>query len=236
MATYDIISNLQNILAALGGGAGTKTSAASLSVTPASNAVFPVSATALPLPTGAATEATIAALLAQTPAPQRHSYRAGFANHAGYATPTDLVGIRGSATKTIAVHGITLALMATAGSVQRTDWVKRSTANTGGTRSNPTALPYDSTSPAATAVVDLYTAAPTTGTLAGILQTVAASTGSTGGTFGSFLFSPTIVTANDLRRPAILNGINESIYFNFRGAALPAGFNIEYGFIEWTEY
>lgn len=65
--------------------------------------------------------------------------------------------------------------------------LKRSAPDTGGTSTTPTAVPYDSTSPAATAVARAYTANPTAGALVGAvdatqlwLPTGAINTDSTG--------------------------------------------------------
>lgn len=48
--------------------------------------------------------------------------------------------------------------------------IKRSTANTGGTATNPAAVPLDSTNGAATATVSAYTANPTLGTSLGLIH------------------------------------------------------------------
>jgi hypothetical protein len=120
--------------------------------------------------------------------------------------------------------------------------IKRSTANTLGTgAATGTPVPVDSGQAAASATLDIYTAAPTLGTAVGTLMTdhaqVSAPTNA-GVVIG--LVSPSTaipqnpVMAGDLRRGIVLRGINEALYLNYGGAALTAGFTALYGF-EWIE-
>jgi hypothetical protein len=128
----------------------------------------------------------------------------------------------------------------TAAGVATLHYLKRSAANTGGTATNPAGVPLDANDAAASGVLSVYTAAPTTGTLAGKLfiqsqGTVAATSApaffgfSTGG-------APGLATmVADLRKPIILRGVAQSFCVNFDGAALPAGFSAIWT-IEWVEY
>lgn len=158
--------------------------------------------------------------------------------YTAYATPTDLECISGSSTKTVAVVDVKILAQSTSATGMTLTWVKRSTANTGGTATNPTAIPVDSSAAAATGTVTLYTAAPTTGSVVGTVssQIVATSTltaspnaGSLGnmwGNSGGFLI---------LQTPVLLHGTAESVCLNFAGAALPGGFSATMA-AEWFEY
>lgn len=77
------------------------------------------------------------------------------------ATPTDVLQIGGSATKTIRLKSIIVAGTATAASNIIVRLIRRSAANTGGTSTTPAPVSRDTTNDAATAVVRLYSANPT---------------------------------------------------------------------------
>lgn len=81
------------------------------------------------------------------------------------ATPTDVVVIGGSSTKTVRVKSIRLDGVATTGVNVPIYIQKHSTANTGGTPGTAVDLvPLDSSDSAASATVTWYTANPTVGT------------------------------------------------------------------------
>lgn len=169
------------------------------------------------------------------------TYAAAFSEYAAYATPTDLFTIIGSATKTVAVLDFAIGIQSTASAIQKVDLLRRSTASTGGTPTVLTAVPHDSAQAAATAVAEIFTAAPTLGTSAGIIKSIyaASSTLAIGPTLLNLNFTnynaPSPQFADDFRRPPILRGAGESLCFNYRGAALTAGF-LACGFVVWTEY
>lgn len=192
---------------------GQQTSAASQSIVPASDARFVLS-NAAGIPSGAPT------------------YVASATGYTAYATPTDMFTIYGSATKTIAISGLVIEMGATAGTLVSLYWIKRSTANTGGTSSALTPVPFDSADAAATATLKSYTAAPTLGTAAGTIAIVPTTTGTLTGapstvnyptTSGVLaLGAPSLVV--DMRKPVILRGVAEGLAINLNGAALPGGF------------
>src|SRR6266566_4778592 len=92
---------------------------------------------------------------------------------APYATPTDWVVIRGSATKVVRVVHIEYSGVATAATAGNIILIKKHTiANTGGTSTNPAFIKHDSNDGAATALVLLYTVAPTIDGTAAIWKTV----------------------------------------------------------------
>lgn len=97
-------------------------------------------------------------------------YSAAIDDLAAANTCTDLLRISGSATKTVFVQEIRISATATAGKTLDIRLARRSTANSGGTASQPTVVKHDTDSAAGTAVVDAYTANPTVGTLVGLLR------------------------------------------------------------------
>lgn len=118
---------------------------------------------ALPASAGATGEATLA-----------HTYsRATYMASSAFTTPaaatTDMFEIYGSSTKTVKVERIEVAYVGTDNNTIPTKCflLKRSSANTVGTAVTQTAIPVDSNSAAATAVVKVYSANPTTGSSLG---------------------------------------------------------------------
>lgn len=170
------------------------------------------------------------------------TYRVGGAGYTAYATPTDLIGIRGSASKTVVVTSMALRIQAGSAALQTISLIKRSTANTGGTVTNPTGVPVDSLQNAATAVVDMYTALPTSGAAVGTLMIdhVPSNTSANQGGLIQLVIASTGIPQNpfmagDERRGITLRGAAESIYFNYAGAVLTGGFTALWQF-EWYEY
>jgi hypothetical protein len=86
------------------------------------------------------------------------------------ATPTDIFTLTGSATKVVTIMRVEISGTEAVVSMHEFDLVVRSSANSGGTFTNPTAVPHDPNDAAATAVATAYTASPTTlGTTVGTL-------------------------------------------------------------------
>lgn len=83
------------------------------------------------------------------------------------STATDIAQLCGSSTKLVRVTKITFGGRATAVTSGDLILVKRSTANTGGTSTTPTKVPYDASAGAAAATFTAYTANPTLGTSVG---------------------------------------------------------------------
>lgn len=167
------------------------------------------------------------------------TYSARFTTYAGYATPTDMFTLTGSATKTILITSAVMNIQATTGAPAVVSLIKRSTANTGGTSTPATAIPYDSQNAAATATTNLYTVAPTLGNTVGTLidiygnMTVAVT--ASPGAF-SLIAATRMPTSSvvDIRQAITLRGINEVLAMNWGGAALPTGF-VASGYFEWVE-
>ena len=162
-------------------------------------------------------------------------------DYAAYATPTDMVGLvnpTGSG-KVIRVTETNFLPRSTAATTTAPLWhlLKRSTLNTGGTLTNPTPMKYDSANADPVGIVNLYSAAPTPGTLAGAYRVTSSNTAAVAsqpppviGSSRSILNAATLVTNQQYLtlRPG------ESLYWNFNGVALPAGFVAGWDF-EWTE-
>jgi hypothetical protein len=149
------------------------------------------------------------------------------------ATATDVLVLKGSATKIVRVTRASILGSATGASIYDLYLTKRTTANTGGTSTAPTATPSDTLDEAATATLALYTANPSalgTGTLLeGTKVYLPAGSAPAGaGAIRDIIFG----NRND--KAPVLRGVNESIAFNFAGATVPAGASI-YMHIEWTE-
>jgi hypothetical protein len=148
------------------------------------------------------------------------------------ATSTDILDIYGNASTTVEVRRITIHGIATATSEDLMYIVKRSTANTGGTRVAMTAVPMDAVWAGASSVPGSYSANPTTGTLIGnigvaYVPLVTASGGSESGHEWCFGINGT--------PPLRLIGTSQGIAINRNSVVVPAGMTIAVE-IEWVEY
>lgn len=142
----------------------------------------------------------------------------------------DVWRISGSATKTVYIRKIRITATATAVQRNRVSLIKRSTANTGGTLVANTAVPYDSTDVAATASVNHYTAAPTSGTATGQVRTAAYLIPTATSLYNSeMIFEFTENEGN----PLVLRGTAEGLGVVF-GVAPGAGNLISIS-VEWDE-
>lgn len=90
----------------------------------------------------------------------KSAYSVVMINVAPASAATDVFTIIGSGTKIVRIRALTVYGSQTTGSVVPISLVKRSTANTGGTSTTGTAVPFSSGDAAATAVVSAYTANP----------------------------------------------------------------------------
>jgi hypothetical protein len=147
------------------------------------------------------------------------------------ATPTDVFGITGGADRNVYVLRIGIVSIQTTAGVNLWHLEKRSTANTGGTATNPAAVPLQSGNTAADATVIQYSANPTTGTSLGHLACV-------------YLSSPAVALPLEVQyaydfesehgQPLALLDATESIYWNFDGAGLPTGMTV-LCYVHWCE-
>jgi hypothetical protein len=152
-------------------------------------------------------------------------------NVAGSAT--DIFTITGSATKVVRIKRISLSGWRTANTQFSVIGLRRSTANSGGTSTTPTVVPYDSSYAAGTAVARAYTANPTLGTLVGNLfsQTVAIGT-QTPGNAQSLPTIPLEIEFQEDRAP-VIRGTNEVFALNLAATTI-AGSSLRIT-VEWTE-
>lgn len=97
----------------------------------------------------------------------RNTYGSTRQAFAPASSATDIAQLCGSSSKLIRVTKITFGGRATAVTSGDLILVKRSTANTGGTSTTPTKVPYDASAGAAAATFTAYTANPTLGTSLG---------------------------------------------------------------------
>ena len=158
---------------------------------------------------------------------------------APYATPTDWVVIRGSATKLIKIVRIEFSGAATAATAGLVATIKKHTiANTAGANTNPTPVKHDSNDGAATATVLLYSVAPTIDASATIWRTI--RQGLTAVTPAAFSATNPVVTPylwdyNDAAyEPLVLRGVAQECAINFNAVALIAGEVLDYQ-ISWSE-
>lgn len=142
---------------------------------------------------------------------------------------TDIFTITGSATKIVRITHIEISATQTTAGNANVVVLKRSTANTGGTSTNPAKVPHDSQNAAASATVAAYTANPTVGTLVGNIRSnkIFVSTATTMGEE---------ITMDFGVRPSqavVLRGTAEVLAVNLNGVTLAGGsFDID---IEWSE-
>ncbi len=148
------------------------------------------------------------------------------------ATPQDIFTITGVASTLVKVARLEIAGTATASATVLITLLKRSTANSGGTSTNPVKLSYDSGDTAAGATITAYTANPTAGTLVNNLRTRKLLLGAT---------SPTTILDRMIEeygvRPAkcpTLRSASEVYAVNLGGVTALAGWAFDI-FIEWTE-
>lgn len=160
------------------------------------------------------------------------------------ATPTDIVKITGASGKVIRVMSMRLTTTNTAAGSQQYALIKRSADDTTGTFVAATAVPLDSGSAAATAVVGHYTANPGgLGAAVGTINTVRwASPAAVPASFAGVAVDagmeilPVVMTVAGLPfvQPVTLRSAAEVLVINFAGAALVAGQTHAYSIV-WTE-
>jgi hypothetical protein len=160
---------------------------------------------------------------------KRATYSAAIQGLVLAAAATDVFCVSGSASKTIIIKHIAFAGTATSSTVSDMLFLKRSTANTGGTSTSPAITPHDSTNAAGTATILAYTVNPTTGTLVGNFEAI------------KFTLPTTTIQINERAttygieedQGIILNNATESACLNFNGQTV-AGASINVS-VEWRE-
>jgi hypothetical protein len=154
---------------------------------------------------------------------KRATYSVGIGSLALAAAATDFFCIQGSATKTIIVKKIEYYGAAT--NLENADifTVKRSSANTGGTSTNLTVVPMDSTNAAPTATVTAYTANPTTGTLVGIADAEKMTFANNGTGANSQIYGRQADYGIEEDQGFVIRGTSEEVCLNLGGATVAGG-------------
>lgn len=147
------------------------------------------------------------------------------------ASATDVVTIVGSATKVIRIQKFWFSGTQTTSGVVTCFAIVRNTANTGGTATQPTPVPFDSSDSAATAVVNVYTANPTTGTAVGTISAEKTTFETTAAAAANDHFG--FALDSDGIKPVTLRGANQSLSFNLNGVTVTGG-SIAFSIL-WTE-
>lgn len=227
-------------------------------LTDGSGVTQPISASSLPLPTGAATSANqtttntslssidgkLPALITTTPSLSASaitvrpipyeptSYSAVASAFTPAATATDVFTLTGSGTKTINVHRIEVSGTTTSGSAIKITLglIRRSAANTGGTTSAITVAKHDSTNAAATASAVFYTAnAASLGASAGTIRSNTTSFQASGVSDTNLNWD----FNDDGGQPIVLRGTSEVLAINFNSTTVTGGvISIS---VEWSE-
>lgn len=206
----------------------------------------PVSAASLPLPSGAATAAnqstantSLSSIDSKLTSPltvtstgvSKATYGAA-ATFTAAASATDIFTITGSGTKTVKVLHIGINGTNTGNTNVFFNVIKRSTANSGGTSTTITDVPFDSTDAAGTATVRSYTVNPTTGTAVGTVKS-------------DYAFFPTLASTNQgtniqhefdsgLNKPVVLRGTSEVLAVSMNGVLITGTTSLSIDII-WTE-
>lgn len=138
------------------------------------------------------------------------------------ANATDFFQIVGSSTKVVRVLKVVVSGTASSAATVDVLLVKRTTANSGGTSTQPAIAGHDSNDPTATAVVNAYTANPSgLGTSAGNIGARKLNLGASGSA-GTVEWEFTTRTDKGV----VLRGTSQSLNLNWNGAAVPAGTNL----------
>ncbi len=209
-------------------------------------ATQPISAAALPLPAGASTELTLAAMSAKLPATLGSktstaslsvvpsvdpTYAAATGPFAPTLLPTDVFVITGSATKTVRVRKIVVTATQTNAGYARLAVIKRSADDTGGTSVPTTRVPLDSANAAATAAARHYTANPAVGLAVGVVRDDKVFVATNGPIATSTPSERSVFDFSDA--PVVLRGAAEILSVSLNGVTLAGGnVNID---VEWSE-
>src|SRR5579885_1247630 len=165
---------------------------------------------------------------------QKATYRAAITALAAVTGCTDLFTLTGSASKVIRLSRVEFSgTIATAAMYLDVLGILRSTADSAGTKTNPSAIPLDTNDPAATAIVAAYTANPTLGNAIGTIRA------------DKYLLALTGTPAQPDRlvwefgnrpgeRAVVLRGANSVFALNLNGVAISNATLIDIA-IEWTE-
>jgi hypothetical protein len=157
------------------------------------------------------------------------TYSAATGGFTPATTATDFLTIVGSSSKTVRVTRISIWGFATTAISEEILLIVRTTANSSGTATQPTIAQHDQNDAAPTAVVNLYSANPTTGSSGGVLRQAKLNCGVTGSA-GQLVWD--FSTRNT--KTIVLRGVAQTLCLNYNGAAVPSGMKLSIE-VEWTE-
>jgi hypothetical protein len=164
----------------------------------------------------------------------RPTYQASVTGLVTAASATDFFTIQGSASKLVTVLNVECYGTASTAATADILMIKRSTANLTGTSTSPTAVPVDSNSGAATAVVKAYTVNPgTLGTAVGTLRAakMALPLPATGAVLQRLQF---LLGDGPFEQPVTLRGVAQTLALNGNAATLGTGAAVSCTVV-WTE-
>lgn len=159
------------------------------------------------------------------------TYRYFSSGNTPAATPTDVLTLTGSSTKTVRIKKVILSGVATSAGQFIWTLVRRAAPNTGGSSTAGAAAKHDLTDSAATATINLYTVNP------GVLGTLNATVR------GGRLFHNVVTALQDKLifdfctnqdKALILRGTSDIMAINGNGGTLPTGAALDIE-IEWEE-
>lgn len=161
----------------------------------------------------------------------RQTYYAAVTGLALAAAATDVFTLTGAPGRLIRPVKAGFSGVATAAGAFSFVVAKRSTANTGGTATTPTAVPASSTHAPAKGIVRAYTANPTTGTLVGNMMSMRDTLTTAAGGLPEAV--TTIDFEGEYRGDIELRSETEVLALNLNGATVTGG--IIDAWICWTE-
>lgn len=161
---------------------------------------------------------------------KKQTYSASTLNLVVASTPTDILTVKGSATKIIKIYSIEINAIKNTNSSIDILFLLRSTANSGGTSSTINPAKLDSLNNAATTEIRVYTANPTLGTLTSRIKAIKYW-------IDSGASSVALNSENEyiFEQPITLRGLNEYFCINLNGttASMTGNqFNITINFTE----
>ncbi len=155
------------------------------------------------------------------------TYAASVTGATAVASQTDMCSMTGSATRTIKVRRIFFTNYPTTAYAEPVAVVKRSTATTGAGLAIAK-VAYDSNNATSTvALAEVWTAAPTVGTLVGVLADISFAFG-----VANTQSTPALFEFGRLGQPIVLRGVAQQVAVNLSGITLTGTVGCTF---EWTE-
>lgn len=165
---------------------------------------------------------------------QKTTYSTSIVGLVPASTPTDVFTLTGSGTKTVRILRVWYSATEGTAAIKDILFIKRSSADSGGTSTNPTRVPYDSNDAAATATVNAYTANPTS--LGSAIGTVLAFKYAMSAVNNNTAIGPDTTPIDFGNRPGravVLRGTSEVFAVNLNSSTSATG-SLDIT-IEWTE-